>query len=244
MMTGKVHPLDDGTAPSMVPVITKIVDREGKILWEYHPRPKQVLSDRVSNLVANILRLVMENGTGRSARDAVRLTLDMDETALNVPLPSFGKTGTANRFTNSSFVGFIPGPDEQSGRLDLDDGYVIACYVGFDDNRPMKTNRISIYGASGALPLWIDTANAIVNSPRFKVNLQIAELAFESQPFERTDIQGMLYVPVSPKSGLALPERSGFFFADFPAVLSDADLRDQTLILKRVFEPIRRHDDN
>jgi penicillin-binding protein 1A len=243
MMTGKVHPLDDGTAPSMVPVITKIVDREGKILWEYHPRPKQVLSDRVSNLVANILRLVMENGTGRSARDAVRLTLDMDETALNVPLPSFGKTGTANRFTNSSFVGFIPGPDEQSGRLDLDDGYVIACYVGFDDNRPMKTNRISIYGASGALPLWIDTANAIVNSPRFKVNLQIAELAFESQPFERTDIQGMLYVPVSPKSGLALPERSGFFFADFPAVLSDADLRDQTLILKRVFEPIRRHDD-
>ena len=239
MITGGVHPLDEGTAAGMVPIITKIADREGKSLWEYHPRPKRVLSERVSSLVGNILRLVMEKGTGRSARDAVRLSLDMDEMAVHIPLPSLGKTGTANRFTNSSFVGFIPGPDERSGRLDLENGYVIAGYVGFDDNRPMKSKQISIYGASGAMPLWIDTANAIVNSPRFKLNLQLAELAFASQVPGSSVLQGLIEVPVSPRSGLALSDGNGFVSGDFPAVLSDAEIRDHTIILKRVFEPIR-----
>jgi penicillin-binding protein 1A len=243
MMTGKTHPLTDGPAGSMVPIITKIVDRENKILWEYHPRPKRILSERVSNQVASILRLVMESGTGRSARDAVRLTLRLNETTVDVPLPSFGKTGTANRFTNSSFVGFIPGPGDQTGRLELDGGYMIGSYVGFDDNRPMKNEQISIYGSSGALPLWIDTANAIVNSPRFKVNLDIAELAFGSQPLEDADSHGLRYVPVSPKSGLALSEKAGFASHDFPSVLSNADLQDHTVILRRAFEPIRGQDD-
>lgn len=241
MVTGKVYPLAGETAGAMVPIITRIVDREDKALWEYKPRPRRVLSERVSSQMANMLRLVMENGTGRSAADQVRLNLDMEDMLVQVPLPAFGKTGTANRFTNSSFAGFIPGPDEQTGRLDLDHGYTIACYVGYDDNRPMKSERISIYGASGALPLWIDTANAVANSDRFKVSLQIAELAFEAQPLERSE--GLFYVPVSPKSGLALSNRTGFVPREFPSVLSDAEVRNHTLILNRVFEPIRGHDD-
>jgi penicillin-binding protein 1A len=44
MMTGKVYPLADAISNSMVPIITKIVDRQGKTLWEYTPKPKQVLS--------------------------------------------------------------------------------------------------------------------------------------------------------------------------------------------------------
>ena len=239
VMTGKLYPLTDERSNAMVPIITKIVDRQGKTLWEYMPNPEQVLTPRVSKQVTNILRLVMETGTGRSARNAVQLSLDMGDMDVEVPLPTFGKTGTANRFTNSSFVGFIPGPDEQSGRLELEDGYVIASYVGFDDNRPMKGKQISIYGASGALPLWIDTANSIVNSARFKVNLGIADLAFESQRLLETGDQGLRYVPVSPKSGLPLQERAGIAPDNAPAVLTDADSSDQTLHLRRVFEPIR-----
>jgi penicillin-binding protein 1A len=243
MITGSVYPLDHGTSENLVPIISKIVDREGKNVWEYRPGPKRILSERVSSLIADILRLVMENGTGRSARDSVRLTLNLDETAVDIPLPSLGKTGTANRFTNSSFVGFIPGPDAQSGRLELDDGYVIASYVGFDDNRPMRSRQISIYGASGALPLWIDTANAIVNSPAYKLKLQIAELAFQPHPLRNVESQNLIFVPVSPISGLALENEQGFSGEGFPAVLSDAEIQDQTLILKRVFEPVRGHDE-
>ena len=239
VMTGRVYPLADELSNAMVPIITKIVDRQGKTLWEYTPNPKKVLSPRVSKLVTNILRLVMENGTGRSARNAVQLSLDTGDMEVDVPLPTFGKTGTANRFTNSSFVGFIPGPDEQSGRLELNDGYVIASYVGFDDNRPMKGKQISIYGASGALPLWIDTANSIVNCARFKVNLAIADLAFEPQRLLEADDPGLRYVPVSPKSGFPIMEKGGTAPENAPAVLTDADSPDQTLSLRRVFEPIR-----
>ena len=239
MMTGKVYPLSDEISNAMVPIITRIADRQGKTLWEYTPKPEEVLTSRVSKQVTNILRLVMENGTGRSARNAVKLSLDMGDMDVEVPLPIFGKTGTANRYTNSSFVGFIPGPDDQSGRLELEDGYVIASYVGFDDNRPMKGKQISIYGASGALPLWIDTANSIVNSARFKVNLGIADLAFESQRLLETDDQGLRYVTVSTKSGLPFQEKAGTAPDNAPAVLTDADSSGQTLLPKRVFEPIR-----
>jgi len=244
MITGHAYPLADGRPEAMVPIITKIVDRQGKTLWEYAENPREVVSSRTSKMVTNILRLVMENGTGRSARNAVHLTLEGNEMNVDVPLPSFGKTGTSNRFTNSSFVGFIPGPDEQSGRLELEEGYVIATYVGFDDNRPMKGNQVSIYGASGALPLWIDTANSIVNCPRYRVNLHLADLAFESQRLVVTEREGLRYVTVSPKSGLPVFGTSGSAPDHAPLVLTDAEPGDRTLILRRVFEPIRvSHDE-
>lgn len=239
MITGKVHPLASGLSNSMTPVISKIVDREGNTLWQYEPVPKRVLSERVCILVADILRQVMENGTGRSARNAVRLSLDMDDMAVDIPLPTFGKTGTANRFTNSSFIGFLPGPEKPSGRLALDEGYVIATYVGFDDNRPMRGSQISIYGASGALPLWIDTANAVANSPRFKVDLNLAELAFGPELLHDPKMQAWLRVPVSPRSGLPIAEGPGAMSGAFPALLADAALQDHRLLLKRAFEPIR-----
>ncbi|MBN2031979.1 MAG: transglycosylase domain-containing protein, partial [Deltaproteobacteria bacterium] len=106
IVTGKVYPLANEKAGGAVPIITKIKDREGKVVWEYRPQSKRVLSERVSTLVTSILRQVMQEGTGISAREAVRLNLEADETAVEVPLPCLGKTGTANRFTNSSFVGF------------------------------------------------------------------------------------------------------------------------------------------
>jgi penicillin-binding protein 1A len=243
MTTGKVFPLAQGMSNDMVPIITKIVDRQGKTVWEYEPKPKQVLSERVSSLVTNILHLVMENGTGRSARNKVHLHMNIDSMDMEIPIPSYGKTGTANRFTNSSFVGLIPGPDEKSGRLDLQDGYVIASYVGFDDNRPMKSKQISIYGASGALPLWVDTANAIVNSQHFRVNLQVAEVAFDSQPSEESAGGDFRLVPVSPKSGLPWPEKTGTIETGVPGVLTEAELTGQNLKLKRGFEPIRVPED-
>ena len=67
----------------------------------------------------------------------------------------------------------------------------------------------------------------------------IADLAFESQRLLETGDQGLRYVPVSPKSGLPLQERAGIAPDNAPAVLTDADSSDQTLHLRRVFEPIR-----
>jgi penicillin-binding protein 1A len=230
IMTGQVYPLSNENNLIAAPVVTKIVDREGEILWEHTAKPKMVLSKRVSGLVTEILKKVMETGTGKGARDAVKV--------FDIPIPSFGKTGTANRFTNSSFVGFIPGPDEKTGQLDIQKGYVIASYVGYDDNRPMKGKHLAIYGASGAMPLWIDTANAIVNTDDYKKNLQPADLVFNPLSSPLANNGDFITVPISRFTGLpASFERKGWE-SGLPGILADVEHHGDILVLKRHFEPI------
>jgi membrane peptidoglycan carboxypeptidase len=226
IMTGQVYPIDPGAELTMVPIITKIVDRDGEILWEYEPKPARMLSNTVSGQVTEILRKVMEEGTGQKAKNAVSIS--------GIPIPSFGKTGTSNRYTNSSFVGFIPGPNKKTGQLDLQEGYVIASYVGFDDNRPMKSRHWAIYGASGALPLWTDTAAAIVNTDDYKRNIRPADLAFEPLSGLFSEKDHFLAVSVCPYSGL--PDSSEQIELSHE-VLADAVNQDGKLLLKRHFEP-------
>jgi membrane peptidoglycan carboxypeptidase len=222
----------------MAPIITKIVDRQGNTVWEYSPQPKRVLSERVAAQVTDILRAVMDNGTGHSAKEAIRLKVDAEEEKLSVLIKTYGKTGTANRFTNSSFVGFVPGPDKTSGEIGLENGYVVASYVGYDDNRPMKSRHISIYGSAGALPLWIDTVNMIVNSPNYRKSLQMADLVFDAG-FEQTpqSREALQKVPVSPKSGLPVMGKEEPASRSLPWALSEIDVKGNPWTLKRVFEP-------
>lgn len=215
IMTGQAYHFFNGHSSSTIPIITKIIDRDGEVLWKHKPSPEQILSNRVSRVVTEILRKVMQIGTGHKAKDSVRVS--------EIPIPSFGKTGTANRFTNSSFVGFIPYPNKETGRLDIHDGYVIACYVGYDNNRPMKSKHMAIYGASGALPIWTDTANAIANSREYLENVepQLADLAFDRHSSPLSGLEEFQSVPVSPLTGLPL------------------NLSEKKLDSNRYFEPLK-----
>jgi penicillin-binding protein 1A len=237
IMTGKVYPLGDRITTGMVPIIAKIVDRQGRTVWEYVPEPRKVLSERVSELVTDILRAVMDNGTGRSAKESIRFNVGSEKEKLSVLIPTYGKTGTANRFTNSSFVGYVPGPDKESGEIGLKNGYVVASYVGYDDNRPMKSRHISIYGSAGALPLWSDTVNVIVNSPNYRKSLQMADLIFETGSTERPLDEAFRKVPLSPESGLPATLRDEPAPANFPRALAELNVQDNPWTLKRVFEP-------
>lgn len=227
LLTGDVYPLSSPMDPAMVPIIQKIVDRQGKTLYRYEPKPRQMVSKRVSALITEILEKVMTRGTGRRAKTAVRV--------FDVPIPTFGKTGTANRFTNSSFVGMVPGLNQASGALSPKNGYVIAAYVGYDDNRPMKGKHLTIYGSSGALPLWIDTANAVVDSSDYQKGLQPADVAFGAL-LQRPEGAGMKAIRVSPASGLPIPPYTG---ADpsYPHIRTEAVIQGSDLQLERVFEP-------
>jgi len=237
IMTGKVYPLGKGQVAGLVPVITRIEDREGETLWEYKPQPQTVLSHRISGPITEILRMVMVNGTGQKARDAVRVALNMDRETIEIPIPAFGKTGTSNRSTNSSFVGFIPGPKEDMGLLGIEKGYVIASYVGYDDNRPMKGKRVSIYGASGALPLWIDTANAISNSFAYKKWLEVADLVFDIQSVPVSRNGDLQPISISSATGLPLGSKEREGPGHHPKLLSFVDENGGTIKLRRVFEP-------
>jgi len=238
IVSGKVYRLDNNTSSSMVPIITKIEDREGKTVWEYTPSPQKILSTRISGQISDILRLVMEQGTGRKARNSVRLSTEIQKEKVGITIPTIGKTGTANRFTNSSFVGVIPAPSGEPIPLDFRKGYVVAAYVGYDDNRPMRGKKIAIYGASGALPLWIDTANAIVNSKTYRDHLEMADLVFSSPSNLTLTDRELLPVPVSSISGLPLGQAREEVTDHFPKVLSYAEISGVSLFLRRTFEPL------
>lgn len=140
----------DGTplpTPPSPTLIAEIRDGEGRVIFKATPDPGRVASPRVATLTADILRNVVEHGTGRRARGLA--TVD------GTRIPLGGKTGTTNDFKNAAFVGFVPGPAERG--FSAATGAVVASYVGYDDNRPMTRGNIRLSGASGALPAWMGT---------------------------------------------------------------------------------------
>ena len=234
IITGKLYHIGEKLSPSMLPIIKKITDRHGNLIWKYEPESHPVLSKRVSAAISEVLRNVVKMGTGRKADGAVVMKIKQGGEQIKVPIPCFGKTGTANHFTNSSFIGIVPGINRKQRKLELRKGYVIAVYVSYDDNTPMKNQNISIYGASGALPIWISTANSIVNSQFYKNNIQPADIVF-TNPKEIILPEGdqFIYVNVSPITGLPTVS-SGF---NFPKILANARKNDSQIIFLRRFEP-------
>lgn len=95
--------------------ILRVVDANGHVLEERTPKRSIILSEATSFIVTDMLRGVVERGTGRGA---------------NIGRPAAGKTGTTDDFTNAWFIGFTPdlatgiyiGNDKQSNPLVFDDG--------------------------------------------------------------------------------------------------------------------------
>ena len=77
--------------------ITKIEDRYGNIIREYHPAQFEVLSEETAYLMTNLMQTVMDRGTGGSARWKYNFTR-----------PAAGKTGTTQGWSDAWFVGFTP----------------------------------------------------------------------------------------------------------------------------------------
>jgi penicillin-binding protein 1A len=132
-------------------LIAEIRDRDGNLLYRAGPKPEPVVDAAAGRQVGDMLRNVVRWGTGQRAREAVKLD------AVDVPVA--GKTGTTNGYKNVAFSGFVP--RSTSSGFAWGDGFVITAYVGYDDNRPMKRGGARIMGASGALPVWIATAQGL-----------------------------------------------------------------------------------
>jgi penicillin-binding protein 1B len=86
--------------------------------------PRRVARPDTTYLVTNMLRSVLNEGTGAGAR-AAGFTLD-----------AAGKSGTTNDLRDAWFVGFTP---------DL----LTVVWVGFDDNQ-----TVTLSGSQAALPIW------------------------------------------------------------------------------------------
>ncbi len=141
---GLIAPIETPAA-----LIQEIRDVDGRVLYRATPVAVDVASETTAELTADILRNVVQHGTGRRALGNVK--------AHGVDVPVGGKTGTTNDFKNAAFLGFVPVVGE--GGFVVDGAWAVGSYVGYDDNRPMENERIRLAGASGALPAWIAAAN-------------------------------------------------------------------------------------
>jgi membrane peptidoglycan carboxypeptidase len=196
-------------------VIDRIEDIDGQLIFKPGRRTRRVVDGRTSLAVSNILQNVIKYGTGRYADRQIRLSSRDPETAaqlaqLDLHLPLLGKTGTANRFINSSFSGFVPAPMEGTNTLSVANGFSVAAYVGFDDNSPMVKGTTHITGAGGGLPVWTRIVDAVVLENDYAENFDLVDLAFAPEliadtPSVRLAPPEMEQVGVEVDRGTGLP---------------------------------------
>ncbi|RJX21332.1 MAG: glycosyl transferase family 51 [Desulfobulbus sp.] len=191
-----------------VAIIDRIETEEGEIIYAREQSGTRVVDGLAAAAVGHILQNTVKFGTGRFARDTVRLrSTDPDRqkflAALNLPLPLLGKTGTANDFRNAAFFGYVPVLSDDETAMSLDGGYTVGVYVGFDDNRPMEKGATRIAGSAGALPTWSGIASAILEMEEVGDRADTADLSFGGLPLRYPEL-GQVFVPVDPERGGAV----------------------------------------
>jgi penicillin-binding protein 1A len=185
--TGPGGPADPVDSSSVL--IAEIRDRFGKTIYKAEPKATRVTSAGVGQMTADVLRNVVQFGTGKSAKEIAK--------SGEAFVPLGGKTGTTNDFKNAAFVGYLPGatPSGYSAAA----GYTVAVYVGYDDNRPMKVGKISVAGSVGALPAWIATVQALHNKDPGK---GIAGMQPQGGFWPMAHGEGLIYRSVDTSEGL------------------------------------------
>ena len=202
LLTGKIFKCKDGnwTEPCF---IKEIKNRDGRVIFRNEFESKTVLDDTVTTQMGVMLRSVFTNGTAHSQLKALSVKSPDNSTTLRYP--ALGKTGTTNDYRNVAFLGALPTYVDSKNGVALDSVVAIGSYVGFDDNKPLKSGRTRIAGASGGLPQWASFAKEEINIlgiPEKIDFLDISLLATGEVPLVLTNERGEL--TVDPMTGLAM----------------------------------------
>jgi penicillin-binding protein 1A len=104
--------------------IKQVIDNKGAILEETIPDGRRVMREETAFVLTNVLKGVVERGTGSRARILGR--------------PLAGKTGTTQESTDAWFIGFTP-------------SLVAGVWIGYDTKRSLGPHESS---ATLAVPIW------------------------------------------------------------------------------------------
>ncbi|TND10439.1 MAG: penicillin-binding protein 1A [Bacteroidetes bacterium] len=110
--------------------VTRIEDKNGKVLADFIPKREEAMSEDKAYLMANLLKGVVDHGTGVRLRYKFKLTN-----------PIAGKTGTTQNNSDGWFIGLTP---ELTG----------GAWVGAEDRSVHFDQTSEGQGASMALPIW------------------------------------------------------------------------------------------
>lgn len=113
--------------------VLRVEDAEGSVVWSMEVERERVLDEKVGYVLVDMMKDVVNAGSGRSIRDPLRG---------NVPdtLAVAGKTGTTNDGSDVWFAGFTP---------DL----LAVVWMGFDMRTEILPNAA---GGAYAAPTWAD----------------------------------------------------------------------------------------
>lgn len=103
--------------------ILKVLDDNNQVLEEAHLSQQAVLSPEVAYLLTDMMKGVIENGTG---------------TAANIGRQAAGKTGTTDNYETAWFIGYTP---------DL----LAGIYVGNDNRKPVGISGSEVAGMWGSM---------------------------------------------------------------------------------------------
>ena len=174
----------DGSTNGLM-LIDRIENTDGEIVYQPKRANKKLIDPKTSLSMSDILRNVVQYGTGRYAAKNIRLHSQDPQrekilTDLDLQVPVLGKTGTANQFRNSAFAGYVPGFSDKSKSLTINKGYSLAAYVGYDDNISMVRSSSHITGSSGALRMWTGIANYLVDENNYADRIDLNDLSFSA----------------------------------------------------------------
>ncbi len=187
-------------------IIDRIESSDGDILYKPQRLHKRLFAPKTTLAVGHILENVVKHGTGRYADKNIKLKGGDGQSEekrlqnLGLSIPVLGKTGTANRYTNASFFGYLPGLATSKDALVMEDGYAVGVYVGLDDNKEMRKGATKITGSAGALPTWTAIVNNIVQEEGYSNHLDPVDLSFYGLSLKHREI-GQLNVAVASDNG-------------------------------------------
>lgn len=199
-------------------IIDRIESADGTLLYQPAGITTKIVDQKTSLAMGSILENIVKFGTGRTANKIVKFNSGEEQLEggepqdpieqLDLPVPLLGKTGTANNYTNASFLGYMPEVAEDGVSMTLGSGYAIGVYVGYDDNSPMRRKTSRIAGSAGALPTWSAIANALIAEQEYTAKLDPVDLSFYGLAIKRPDL-GQMNVSVDAEAGGVVTEPCG-----------------------------------
>lgn len=140
--------------------VTHIEDKNGNVLTDFFPRTEEVLSEEKAYVMLQLMKGVVQVGTGVRLRYRYKLMM-----------PIAGKTGTTQNNSDGWFMGITP---------DL----VSGCWTGADD-RAVHFDRTAMgQGASMALPIWAKYMQKVYADKTIKISQEEFE-----KPTKKMDIE-------------------------------------------------------
>ena len=141
--------------------VIRVSDREGNVLEENRPEPKDAIRADTAYVMVNLLRGVVLHGTGVKAA--------------SIDWPIAGKTGTTEEFSDAWFIGFDP-------------DMTLAVWVGYDQRKSLGPGMT---GAEAALPIWMEIFKSYIgdrkDQPKFESPGNIVFVSVDKSTGDVTD---------------------------------------------------------